>query len=140
MSPRPGPMRRGMVRRPFRPPARRNVWRARRILWRATRRLILGSSVLLMIGGSYAVYKITQHDIERIEQETGKSAENMGEEEIKTAMKNLNIRKMELTPDDAIHIERVANETTIGTKKFCVYCGAQLNTNAKFCPSCGQKV
>jgi hypothetical protein len=93
-----------------------------------------------MIGGSYAVYKLTQHDIERIEQETGKSAENMTEEEIKTAMRKLNIRKMELTSDDAIHIERAANETAIETSRFCVYCGSQLNTNAKFCTSCGQKV
>jgi hypothetical protein len=140
MSPRPGPMRRGMIRRPIRPPMRRNIWRARRILWRTTRRLILGSSVLLMIGGSYAVYKLTQHDIERIEQETGKSAEDMTEEELKIVMRNVNIRKMELTPDDAIHIERVANETAVEKKTFCVYCGVQLNANAKFCPNCGQKV
>jgi len=93
-----------------------------------------------MIGGSYAVYKLTQHDVERIEQETGKNAEDMTEEELKTVMRNLNIRKMELTPDDAIQIERAANETTIETKRFCVYCGTQLNANAKFCPSCGQKV
>ena len=53
MSPRPGPMRRRMVRRAVRRPIRRNIWRARRILWRTTRRLILGTSVLLMIGGSY---------------------------------------------------------------------------------------
>ncbi len=140
MSPRPGPMRRGMIRRPFRPPIRRNIWRTRRILWRTTRRLILGSSVLLMIGGSYAVYKLTQHDIERIEQETGKSAENMTEEELTAAMRNLNIRKMEITPDDAIQIERVANEVETDTKKFCIYCGAQLDSNAHFCPNCGQKV
>ena len=140
MSPRPGTMRRGMTRRPFRPPIRRNIWRARRILWRTTRRLILGSSVLLMIGGSYAVYKLTQHDIERIEQETGKSAENMTEDELKTAMRNLNIQKIEITPDDALHIERFANEKAIETKRFCVYCGTQLNVNAKFCPSCGQKI
>ena len=140
MSPRAGPMRRRMVRRPFRPPIRRNIWRARRILWRTTRRLILGTSVLLMIGGSYAVYKLTQHDIERIEQETGKSAENMTQEELKTTMRRLGIQKMELTPDDAIHIERVANEAESSIKKFCVYCGAQLDSSAKFCSSCGQKV
>jgi len=140
MTPRPGPMRRRMVRRAVRRPIRRNVWRARRILWRTTRRLILGSSVLLMIGGSYAVYKLTQHDVERIEQETGKSAENMTEEELKTAMRNLGIQKMELTPDDGIHIDRVANEAETETKKFCTYCGAQLDSNAHFCSSCGQKV
>jgi hypothetical protein len=93
-----------------------------------------------MIGGSYAVYKLTQQDIERIEQDTGKNAEDITEEELKAAMRNLNIQKMELTPDDSIQIERAANETAIETKRFCVYCGAQLNTNAKFCTSCGQKV
>ena len=133
-------MRRVMIRRPFPPPIRRNIRRARRILWRTTRRIILGSSILLMIGGSYAVYKLTQNDVERIENEVGKSAENMTEEEWKTTMRNLGIQKMELTPDDAIHIERAANETPKEIKKFCVYCGAQLNSNANFCTSCGQKV
>ena len=140
MSPRPARVRRRVVRRAVRAPIRRSVRRTRRILWRTTRRLILGTSVLLMIGGSYAVYKLTQNDVERIEQETGKSAENMTEDELKSAMRNLNIRKIELTPDDAIHIERAANETAIETKKFCIYCGNQLDSNAKFCPSCGQKV
>lgn len=141
MSPRLGrPMGRRMIRRAFRAPIRRGVWRARRILWRTTRRLILGTSVLLMIGGSYAVYKLTQHDIERIEQERGKSAENMTEEELKTTMRKLGIQKMEITQDDAIHIERIANETENQTKNFCMYCGAQLDSTAKFCPSCGQKV
>ncbi|MFX1430646.1 MAG: hypothetical protein ACFFCY_10830 [Promethearchaeota archaeon] len=50
MSPRT--MRHGMVRRPFRPPIRRNIWRTRRILWRTTRRFILGTSILLMISGT----------------------------------------------------------------------------------------
>jgi ribosomal protein L40E len=140
MSPRPRPMRRHMVRRAVRSSIRPNILRARRILWRTTRRLILGTSVLLMIGGSYTVYKMTQRDIERIEQETGKHAENMTEEELKTAMKKLGIQKMELTPDDTIHIERVANETETYTKKFCIYCGAQLSSKADFCSSCGQKI
>jgi hypothetical protein len=93
-----------------------------------------------MIGGSYAVYKLTQHDIERIEQETGKPAENLTEEELKNAMRNLNIRKMELTPDDAIQIEHAANETATEAKKFCLYCGAQLGSKANYCTNCGQKV
>jgi len=91
-----------------------------------------------MIGGSYAVYKLTQHDLERIEQNTGKSAENMTEEELKVAMRNLNIQKMELTPDNEIQINRIANEDE--TRKFCIYCGAKLESNAKFCSECGQKV
>jgi hypothetical protein len=93
-----------------------------------------------MIGGSYAVYKLTQHDIDKIEQETGKSAENITEDELKTAMKNLGIQKMELTADDAIHIERIAHEAEPDIQKFCIYCGDQLVPSAKFCPSCGQKI
>jgi ribosomal protein L40E len=133
-------MRRRIVREVVRRPIRRNIWRAQRILWRTTRRLILGTSVLLMIGGSYVVYKLAQHDLERIEQETGKSAENLTEEELKTAIRRLGIQRMELTPDDAIHIERATNEAETDKKKFCMYCGAQLDSSAKFCSSCGQKV
>ncbi|MFX1503580.1 MAG: zinc ribbon domain-containing protein [Promethearchaeota archaeon] len=138
MSPRFGPMRRRVIRRVIRRPLRRNVRRARRILWRTTRRLILGTSVLLMIGGSYGVYKLTKHDVERIEQETGKTAENMTEGELKTAMKKLGIQKLELTPDDEAEISKVGNEAD--TKRFCTYCGAQLDSNTNFCPGCGQKV
>jgi hypothetical protein len=137
MTPRLGPMRRRMVRRAIRRPIRRNIRRARRILWRTTRRLLLGTSVLLMIGGSYAVYKLTQRDLERIERETGKSVEKMSEDDLKTAMKNLGIKKMELTPDDEIQIDRVANE--VEPNKYCTYCGAQIESIAKYCPSCGQK-
>ncbi|MFX1430647.1 MAG: zinc-ribbon domain-containing protein [Promethearchaeota archaeon] len=64
----------------------------------------------------------------------------MTEEELKTDMRNLGIQKMEITPDDAIHIERVANEIDVNIKKFCMYCGAHLDSNAKFCASCGQKI
>jgi len=138
MSPRPGPMRRRMVRRAIRGPIRRNIRRTRRILWRTTRRLIFGTSVILLIGGSYAIYKLTQNDIQRIEQETGKSAENMTENELKKAMKKLDIQKLELTSEEQAEINKTGNETE--TMRFCMYCGTQLDFNAKFCPNCGQKV
>jgi hypothetical protein len=93
-----------------------------------------------MIGGSYAVYKLSQRDMDRIEQETGKSAENLTEEELKSAMRNLGIQRMELTSDDEIHINKVASEEENIKKNFCSYCGAQLDTNAKYCPACGQEV
>lgn len=138
MSPRPARVRRRIVRRAVRAPIRRNIRRARRILWRTTRRLIFGTSVILLIGGSYGVYKLTQNDIQRIEQETGKSAENMTEAELKAAIKRLGIKKLEITPEDEMEINKVGGE--VETKRFCQYCGAQLDSNAKFCPSCGQKV
>jgi hypothetical protein len=98
----------------------------------------LGTSVVLLIGGSYAIYKLTQNDIQRIERETGKSAENMTEGELKAAMKKLGIQKLELTPEDKAEINKVGNEAE--TKRFCTYCGAQLESDAKFCSSCGQNV
>lgn len=138
MSPRPARIRRRMVRRAVRAPIKRNIRRARRILWRTTRRLILGTSIILLIGGSYGIYKLTQNDVKRIEQETGKSAENMTEAELKAAMKRLDIQKLEITPKDEMEINKVGGE--VETKRFCQYCGAQLDSSAKFCPSCGQKV
>jgi len=138
MSPRPARIRRRMVRRAVRRPIRRNIRRARRILWRTTRRLIFGTSVILLIGGSYAIYKLTQNDMQRIEQETGKSAENMTEDELKKTMKKLGIQKLELTPEEEAEISKAGNEAE--SKRFCMYCGAQIDSNASFCPSCGQKV
>ncbi|MFW9877816.1 MAG: zinc ribbon domain-containing protein [Candidatus Thorarchaeota archaeon] len=134
----PGPMRRRMVRRAIRAPISRNLRIVRRIIWRTTKRLIFGTSVILLIGGSYAIYKIAQSDVQRIEQDSGKPVENMTERELKKAIKEKGIQKLELTPEEEAEINKVGNEPE--TKRFCMYCGAQLDFNAKFCPNCGQKV
>jgi hypothetical protein len=45
-------------------------------------------------------YKLYDNDVYRIEQETGKSAKDISEEELLTAMKRLNIQKLEITLED----------------------------------------
>ena len=62
----------------------------------------------------------------------------MTEAELKAAMKRLGIRKLEITPEDEMEINKIGDEGE--TKRFCQYCGTQLDSNANFCPSCGQKV
>jgi len=62
-----------------------------------------------MIGGAYSSYKLSQQDVQQIEQYTGKSAEDLTEAEIDTAMDDLGIQDMELTAEDeaAINAEAV---------------------------------
>ncbi|MFW9829193.1 MAG: hypothetical protein ACFFEY_16585 [Candidatus Thorarchaeota archaeon] len=73
-----------------------------------------------MIGGSYAVFKLTEIDIARIEQTTGKSVEKLSEKELKTSMKSLDIQNMEMNAEDELYIERIANE--MKATKFRMYC------------------
>ena len=99
------PFRRGPFRR--RPLLRRPLWRRppfarpRRIIWRSTRRLLLGTTAaILLIGGTATAIKLSQRDIERIEMMTGKSADDLNEEQLLAAMKKLGIKKLELTEED----------------------------------------
>ncbi|MFX1315598.1 MAG: hypothetical protein ACFE9T_07005 [Promethearchaeota archaeon] len=141
MSPRPGPMRRRMIRRAVRRPVRRGVRRARRVFWRNSRRLLLGTSVILLIGGSYGIYKLSQRDVQKIEEETGKSTDDMTEEELKATMRKLGIQKLEITPEDEDTINKVyVEDSNYKIKQYCIYCGARLDRDNKYCPSCGQKV
>ena len=75
----------------------RHVGRAIR---RGARRLRLGTAVVLLLGGAIAAIKLRQDDVARLEQDTGKSAENLSEEELLAAMKRLGIRKLEITDED----------------------------------------
>jgi len=58
-----------------------------------------------MIGGAYSSYKLSQQDVQQIEQHTGKSAEDLSEQEIEAAMDDLGIQDQELTPEDEAAIE-----------------------------------
>jgi hypothetical protein len=136
MSPRPARIRRRMVRR-----TTRSVRRARRVFWRHTRRLLLGTSVILLIGGSYGIYKLSQRDFQKIEEETKKSANDLTEEELKAVMRKLGIQKLELTPEEEATIDEVdAEGSTQDIKVYCTYCGSKLDRDSKFCQSCGQKI
>lgn len=108
------PIRRRVLRRRARRigrrAARRVVRRTRRRIRRRTRRLIVGGGVLLLVGGTAAALKLARRDIRRIEVHTGRSADDLTEEELLVAMENLGIRKLELTADDEAVIERADAE------------------------------
>lgn len=94
-----GPFRRALTRRRI---LRRGVRRRTR---RRTRRLMLGSAIILLVGGSAAALKLKCQDLERIEKETGKSAEDLSEAELLAAMKKLGVQKLELTATDEATID-----------------------------------
>lgn len=57
--------------------------------------------VLLAVGGAaYGAVKLSQKDADRIEEHTGGSVEEMSEEELVAAMKELGIQSIELTDED----------------------------------------
>ena len=61
--------------------------------------------MVLMIGGAYSSYKLSQQDVQQIEQHTGKNADDLTEAELESAMDDLGIQDMELTPEDEAAIE-----------------------------------
>lgn len=73
--------------------ARRMVHRMRR---RRRRRRVL------LVGGlvAFGAYKLSQKDADRVEEYTGKSAEELSDEELEQAMDDLNIPKEELTDEE----------------------------------------
>jgi hypothetical protein len=94
-----GPIRRRTLRR-----------RAQRRIRRRTRRLMLGTTAILLLGGTVAAVKLQRKDIERIEKDTGKSADDLTETELLAAMKKLGIQKLELTDEDQAAIDQADEE------------------------------
>ena len=95
-------MRRG-ARRTGRRTARRTTRRraGRRHRRRRRRRVLVGGAVLVAAGAAaYGAYKLTQPDVDQIEQHTGQSVEEMSEEDLVAAMEELGIQSIELTDDD----------------------------------------
>lgn len=90
----------------FRPlrPARRMLRRWRR------RRLMRGPFSLLLFGGAAAAYKFNHSDVQRMEQATGKSADDLTEEELLAAMRRLGINKLELDSDDLKAVNQADSE------------------------------
>ena len=82
---------------------RRSVRRVRRRTRR--RRLIVGGAAVLMIGGSYTSYKVSQQEAQQIEQSTGKPPEDLSEEQMEAALDDQGIQDQELTPEDEAAIE-----------------------------------
>ena len=68
---------------------------------RRRRRIIVGGMVLLGVGGAiYGGIKMSKKDADRIEEHSGSSVEEMTEEELVAAMKDLGIQSIELTDED----------------------------------------
>lgn len=58
-----------------------------------------------MVGGAYSSYKLSQQEVQQVEQYTGKSADDLTEEEMDAALDDLGIQDQELTADDEAAIE-----------------------------------
>jgi hypothetical protein len=69
-----------------------------------------------MVGGAaaagYGAYKLSQGDVQQIENHTGKKADDLSEDELNAAMDQLGIETHELTPQDeaAINAESIPDE------------------------------
>ena len=62
---------------------------------------MVGGMVLLAVGGAaYGAVKLSQKDADRIEEQTGSSVEEMTEEELVAAMKDLGIQSIDLSDED----------------------------------------
>lgn len=107
---------------------------------RIIRRLLFGSFIYLAIAGSRP-YKLYPEEVERIETHTGKSTEDMTEDELKSSMRDLNIENREVSDEEFNRINEQTGKSTSDAKSavYCSYCGAKLAGLAKFCSSCGSK-
>jgi hypothetical protein len=71
--------------------------------------LLVGGATLLLVGGAaYGAYKLSQPDTERVEEYTGKKAEDLTEDELVAAMESLGIQSIELTDEDKAAIDAEA--------------------------------
>lgn len=96
----------------FRRTARRTSRRtARRVIRRKMRRrLLVGGMVALAAGGAAAAIKMTQQDANRIEQHTGVSVEELTEEELADAMRDLGIQSIAIDENDQAVINQDSNQ------------------------------
>jgi len=91
------------------------MWRRRPFLGRRMflrglffRRFFFGTATILLLGG--IAYKIHNDDIARLEKKVGKPAENLTEAELLKAMKDLGIKKLEITTADNEEIKKQSTE------------------------------
>jgi NACalpha-BTF3-like transcription factor len=68
--------------------------------------------VLLAAGGTYAAVKLTQKDAQAIEQQTGASVEDLTEEDLAAAMKELGIKSIELDDNDRAALASETDQAT----------------------------
>jgi hypothetical protein len=84
----------------------RMVMMARRRMRRRRRRRVILVGGLVAVG----VHKLTKKDVERVEEHTGKTAEELTDEELDQAMDDLNIEKQEMTDEEWEQVEKADAE------------------------------
>ena len=96
------PPRRRAARRTGRRTARRTTRRVgRRHRRRRRRRIVVGGAILVAAGAAaYGAYKLSQKDVERIEEYTGAPVEELEDDELQGAMNDLGIQSQELSDQD----------------------------------------
>ena len=79
------------------------------------RRMIVGGMVVLAVGGAaYGAVKLSQKDAQRIEEHAGASVEELTEEELIAAMKDLGIQSIELTDEDRAALATEGGQAQVG--------------------------
>ena len=81
---------------------RRRVRRHRRR--RRRRVLLLGGAIVL--GGAYAGHKLSKQDADQIEEASGKSVDEMSDEELKQYMDERGIQPEPMTDEDRAYVEQ----------------------------------
>jgi hypothetical protein len=85
-------------------PGRGGIMRRRRQMRRRMRRrMMIGGAVILAIGNSAT--KLTPTEVQQVEQQTGKKAEDLTEEQLEAAMTDLGIEGQEPTDQEVAQLE-----------------------------------
>ena len=108
--------RRGVARGGGRPAARRRTRRVRMMTARMVRRrrrrrrrrriLLVGG----MIAVGYAGYKMSKKDVERVEEYTGTSADELTDEQLEQAMDQLGIEQQTMSDEEWAQVEQADGE------------------------------
>jgi hypothetical protein len=62
---------------------------------------MVGGAILVTAGAAaYGAYKFSKQDVDRIEEHTGESIDELEDDELQGAMKDLNIQSQELNDED----------------------------------------
>jgi hypothetical protein len=77
------------------------VRRMRRRRRRRRRRIILAGGLIAL-----GVHKLSKRDVERVEEHTGKTAEELTDEELETAMNDLGIEGQEMTDEEWEYVDQ----------------------------------
>jgi hypothetical protein len=109
MGRRGGGMRRGRsMRRRTRRRVRRRTRRRRR-----RRLLLIGGAIVL--GGAFAGYKLSKRNARQIEEDSGKSVDEMSDDELKYYMDKRGIKPEPMTDDDQAYADEMGKSSEDGS-------------------------